>query len=404
MPHKKTILIHYAHKQTMGHTTRMLSLCQGLSKHHGPQPQIHLLEGGIPQPHAVFPASTKIHTIPQPFDSRQSFSKHRFPAFFKERAAYVLKTATTLQPDTFITEFFPFGRIEYLPEIMPTLIYLRTRGTRIYASIGYPLILNILQTRRRRILDLILQISKFYHKILIHTPPGLEDPYFINHIASTTQRDQCIQLLANLSAKIVYTGYIAPFQQERTPMRRQLIKKEPGTFTVIVSRGGGAVAPRIITTAIRAQAILGKRYRFIIACGPSTTTKEFQLFKHEINKLTQPEITLIRDIPDLEYFFNHCDATISMCGYNTSVQLMRTGIPSVLLPFTTGSSQTGDQIPRAELMRDLFHATILNWSTMTPKQLARAIEKQSRQKVSSKHFPQHWFNGRKVSSDIILQS
>jgi predicted glycosyltransferase len=264
------------------------------------------------------------------------------------------------------------------------------------------MILNALQSPNKHVTRLIIQIAQYYDKILIHTPQNMENSYFLNHIPSKILRDQCQQLLKSLVKKIVYTGYVLPYQPQPTPGREELVKKKPNITTVLVTRGGGAVAPRIILTAIRAQTLLGENYRFIIACGPATSPREIQLFKNILKKSPSSRILLIQNIPDLTYFLSRSDIAVATCGYNTAVQIMQTGIPSILLPYISPTSYTGDQYPRAKLMNDLLGAPILNFQDLTPSQLAEAIKKQTHRNKNP--MPRHWFNGRKKAADFILKN
>ena len=112
------VLFHYTHKQTLGHTTRSIALASALCRH---QADVLLLQGGLPQPFVRFPKDCKVLDIPQPFDDRRSFESHAIPVSAGKRAQFILKAAADFHPDVFITEFFPFGRLAYLPELLPTI-------------------------------------------------------------------------------------------------------------------------------------------------------------------------------------------------------------------------------------------------------------------------------------------
>ena len=73
MANPKKILIHYTHKGTLGHTTRIQSLCHELVRQYGARVKIHVLQGGLPQPFIRFPRQVRLIPIPAPFDSRASF-------------------------------------------------------------------------------------------------------------------------------------------------------------------------------------------------------------------------------------------------------------------------------------------------------------------------------------------
>jgi len=104
--------------------------------------------------------------------------------------------------------FFPFGRLAYMPELLPTLRYLRKKNTRIMASIGYPLLLELERLKENN-LPLASLLICFFDNFLIHTPTELENPY----IQNTIHRNAFTSLRRHherSKKRIIYTGYVYP--------------------------------------------------------------------------------------------------------------------------------------------------------------------------------------------------
>ena len=142
--------------------------------------------------------------------TRTSFQTHAVPVSAAKRAQFILQTAAEFAPDVLITEFFPFGRLAYMPELLPTLRYLRKKGTRIIASIGYPLLIDFDRLQDQKFAALHRAIFAFYDTFLIHTPESLETSYIQETIQSPELSRSYAAIMKNLKKRIIYTGYVFP--------------------------------------------------------------------------------------------------------------------------------------------------------------------------------------------------
>ncbi|MEI8011201.1 MAG: glycosyltransferase, partial [Candidatus Omnitrophota bacterium] len=396
--------IHYTHKETLGHTTRIIAIAHALIENYGDKISLHILQGGIPQAYVNFPAEAHVINIPHPFDSRASFKRITGTRHNSERAQFILAQARRIIPDIFITEFFPFGRIDYLPELLPTLKYLFQKHSHIYASIGYPYLQSLSSVQEKRDNKILNKLLPFYNKLLIHTPPELENSYFLESLPSPELQEKYQNFFASIKHKTIYTGYVTPHDALQPTISIPVSTSKNPQHTVIVSRGGGTVYPKIILNAIQAQAILGDHYRFIIACGPASSSQEQALFLSFHKKYNTRHVFLFNHIPSLGTLFKDCDASISLCGYNTSVQLMQAGTPAIMIPYHHPQARisTNDQIARSLLMKCHFQSTIIPYINLSPKTLAKAVEEKCRL-PRPKTAPAAWFCGGKATADILIQ-
>jgi predicted glycosyltransferase len=392
------ILFHYTHKQTLGHTTRSIALATALCRHKA---EVLILQGGVPQPFIRFPKGCKVLNIPFPFDARTSFQSIAVPVSATQRAQFILKAATDFCPDVLITEFFPFGRLAYMPELLPTLHYLRKKNAHIIASIGYPLLAELDRLGDKKFAALHRLLFDFYSTFLIHTPEELETPYIQETIQSPTLSHLYATIMKNLKKRIIYTGYIFP--KKMLIGGTQLPTMKNNTDTVVISRGGGAVYPKLITLAIEAQRLLDDKICTIIACGPATSAKEMALFQSCLKPKDKNRVFLADHLADLDDYLRTCRVSVSLCGYNTSVQLMRYGTPSVIIPYQNSLSKTStnEQVARAQLLAQRFSGIILDYNTMTAQSLADAIKKQLRSPRPAP-APADWFNGADVAARFIV--
>lgn len=394
------ILFHYTHKQTLGHTTRSISLAAALRRQGA---QLLILQGGVPQPFIRFPEGCQVADVPLPFDTRASFQSNPTPPETNQRAKFILKKAIEFSPDVFITEFFPFGRLAYLPELLPTLRYLRKKGTRIITSIGYPLIIELSRFQDKKFAAISQAVFAFFHTFLIHTPDQLENPYIQKTIHSQILSRSFVEIMEKLGKKTIYTGYIFP-EHMLTDGTQLSPEEKTISNTVIVSRGGGAVYPKLITCAIEACRLLDKKTKMIVACGPATSPEEMAAFESSLKPEDHGRIFLADRLANLDDHLRTCRVSVSLCGYNTSVQLMRYGTPSVIIPYKNNFSAalTNDQVARAQLLKEKFLSTVLDHDTMTPQILADAIKEQMA-KSRPAPAPDDWFNGADIAARFIVQ-
>lgn len=396
---KMRVLFHYTHKQTLGHTTRSISLATALCRHGA---DVLLLQGGVPQPFIRFPKGCRVLDVPLPFDTRASFQSVAVPVSAAKRAQFILKAATEFCPDVLITEFFPFGRLAYMPELLPTLRYLRKKGTHIIASIGYPLLAELERLEDPKFANLYRALFALYNTFLIHTPDRLENTYIQETIQSPLLRRFYDGIMKDLKKKIVYTGYFFPEKIITGGMQLPAIKNTAST--VVISRGGGAVYPKLITLAIEAQRQLDNKIQSIIACGPATTSQEMALFQSCLKPQDKGRVFLADHLADLDDYLRTCLVSVSLCGYNTSVQLMRYGTPSVIIPYQNRLSKTStnDQVARAQLLQKHFSSVILDYDTMTAQSIANAINEQMASPRPAP-APADWFNGAEVAARLVVQ-
>ena len=382
-----------------GHTTRSIALATGLCRHGA---EVLILQGGVPQPFIRFPENCKVLDIPLPFDDRTSFQSRGVPVNAAKRAQFILKAAADFSPDVMITEFFPFGRLAYMPELLPTLRYLRKKGTRIVASIGYPLLIDLDRLQDHQFAALHRALFGLYDTFLIHTPQELEDAYIQETIKSPDLARSYAAVMKDLKKRIIYTGYVFP--EKMITGGTSLPKGEKTASAIVISRGGGAVCPKLITLGIEAQRLLKDKIHTIIACGPATIAKEMELFQSCLKPEDKGRVFLAGHLDDLDDHLRTCRVSVSLCGYNTSVQLMRHGTASVIVPYQNSLSKTStnDQVARARLLHERFASLILDYDTMTARSIADAIKEQMSSPPPAP-APAGWFNGADAAARFVVQ-
>ena len=390
----KKLIYYYTHKESLGHTTRVLSIIEGLHTKYGKEMELYLFQGGRPQEYLKIPENVKVFNLPSPYQSKAGFKVDTLmlgPLASKIRAEYMLKKIRQIKPDIFITEFFPFGRYFSRHELLPVLTYLKSKKARILSSIGYPYI----TLDNYKILSSYIN---FYEKLLIHVPKGTEYRYFLKNIESPVLKGLFKDFFNAYKNKIVYTGYILPYTVKNI-VAPEVIRKKFNCLNktmVLVNRGGGVIYPKIIACAIVSKKYLSKDFVFVVIPGPATTDAEMALFK-TLAKKQKNGCFLIRQTPDLSSLINACDISVNMAGYNTSVQLLYFNkntlfIPSIVHP-EKGKGYCSEQLCRSQFLKKYLNTSTIDYTQLSAKKIAKGIEKIQTHYTQRQPIKTNWFSG-----------
>jgi predicted glycosyltransferase len=248
-------------------------------------------------------------------------------------------------PDVLITELYPFGRRVLADEFLALL-------DAAHAMPGRPVILSSIRdilappskpSKATRADEIIAQ---FYDAVLVHSDPQ----------ATTLERSWPVS--DQLSGKLIYTGYVAPQAPDSHP-------DQAGAGEILVSAGGGSVGTSLYETAIRAAALQPDLPWRLLGGGADASDRIKTLPAHPGNVQIEPAR------PDFRQMLRHATASVSMCGYNTALDLLQTGVPSVMVPFDDGKEV--EQTLRAQSLAQLPSLTVLRSADLTPETLAQSV-------------------------------
>jgi predicted glycosyltransferase len=125
---------------------------------------------------------------------------------------------------------------------------------------------------------------------------------------------------------------------------------------IVVSAGGGRVGEALFRAAI-AQAPEGVRLRVIT--GP--------LFPKDVRLPEGAEI--VRAVPDLAAELRTAAASVSQCGYNTALDIVRSRVPALVVPYA--APEEDEQTRRAHRLQQLGLLTV---GTLEDLDLGRLLE------------------------------
>ena len=393
------IAIYYMHYEALGHTTRIKNIFNLIDRK---DVEVLVIQDGKSQDFLNY--NFKVKNFPFPSAGREMFHGKRMDLsipIIKKRLQFLKKELKEFMPDVFITEFFPFGRKLFSIEMAALLESLKeiNPNVKIYASIGYPYLEN----------DKVLKFAKYYDKILIHCPKNLDFEY-VKKAAMNINEEGIIyfynKVFTALKDKIVYTNYIT---NKKKPLEKEKVRREfnikKNQKLILVSRGGGVTDMGVITSAIKSAEMLGAKFFFVIVYGPSSTLEEEEIFYNMAKGKTN--IKLIRFRENFLDLLNACDVSVSMAGYNTSLETLWLGKKAILIPrsIRKGSKEPGyarfEQYYRAIMLENEIKSKVILPKELNPEILAELI----RDKVKENNriiANQKWFDSEGIIRREIL--
>jgi predicted glycosyltransferase len=268
-------------------------------------------------------------------------------ALFDARIKMLIDTVQSQLPDVIITELFPFGRRILRAEFTALLNAAQALPRRplICASVRDILAPPSKPAKVTLADDLVAQ---FYHAVLVHSDAEVA-PLSLSWPVSDA-----------LAGKLRYTGYVAPPAASPHP-------DGLGTEEIIVSAGGGDVGQHVFDTALAAanQDPEKRQWRLLLG-GQDAAKRSGDLMRNApANVIIEPAR------PEFRQMLYHAAASVSLCGYNTALDILQSGAPAVFIPFDAGSEV--EQGLRADALAQLDGITVLRNANLDAATLLDAV-------------------------------
>lgn len=264
-----------------------------------------------------------------------------------ERTTYLLDHLSNEKPDILITELFPFGRRILRAEFETLLHAARQLPQRplICASIR-DILAPPSKPKKAAMADTF--VDTFYDTVLVHSDPAVT-PLELSWPVSET-----------LAPRLRYTGFVAPEAPAPHP-------EKTGANEVIVSAGGGNVGGPLFAAAIGAAHADPNQQWHILVGGADAQDR-----CAEMSSTASANVTIEPARPDFRAMLHHAAASVSMCGYNTALDILQTGCPAVFIPFDAGSEV--EQGLRAEALAKMSGIAVVRSANLTPARLSQAVQ------------------------------
>lgn len=344
-------MIAVTHLLGTGHLSRALTLARAfVAKGH----DVLVTSGGMPAP-LLDHAGIQMLQLPPLRSDGINFTRllddSGSPAdvgYLDQRSNFLNDAFAKFQPDILITELFPFGRRILSTEFLSLLDKAKSLPTPpvILSSIRDILAPPSKPAKASRADDII---ASYYDAVLVHSDPN------------STQLDQSWPVSDTLAPYLRYTGYVAPPSAIPHP-------DNVGAGEVLVSAGGGSVGDALFQAAVE-TARLNPEQRWRLLVGGSNAADRVT----KLNEQAHGARTIIEPArPDFRQMLHHAAASVSMCGYNTALDLLQAGTPAVMIPFDAGNEV--EQTLRATSLASMPGLSVLSSADLTPETLSSHLQ------------------------------
>lgn len=343
------VMFYCQHILGMGHLIRSIEIVKGLI----PDFQICFINGGKVIDQFEFPPEIEVINIPavqtdSDFNQLRPVDDHlTIEEVEARRKNILLATCDRFKPDILIVELYPFGRRRFSFELIPLVEKAKSMGTKIVSSVRDIVVTK--QSQRRHEEKVCRLINRYFDMLLIHG-----DPNFVKLNLSFSRID-------DLNCPIHYTGYVVqPVTQPQKVIQKPLI---------LVSVGGGRFGHDLLECVARTAPILKDKIPHQIQMFTGPFCPESVLNKLQTITSAQDNIRVDRYTTHLLDYMQQADLSIGMSGYNTTMNILSTGVKAMMMAFQGNNDQ--EQLTRLTKLDKLGRVKMIAPDDLIPEKFAK---------------------------------
>lgn len=361
----KKIMFYCQYLAGMGHLVRSTEIVRSLVKEF----DVYFINGGQPVPGFELPNATEVINLPALCMENEELKvvdgSQRVEDVKEQRKNQLIAACDRIQPDCLITECFPFSKQTLVYELVPLLDHAKTleHSPKIVCSLRDIIMTQNMkmEARLKKEKKVCKLINKYYELVLFHSDPKVQ------------QLEECFPRVKDLNCEVYYTGYVAQSPPENpTPTAEDIANLNREEPMIVASVGGGRYGYELLSAIIEASSTLQKYlpHKIHAFAGPFMPDNEFlRLQKAAAGK---SNVLLHRYTPQLLAYLNKAELSISLAGYNTTMNILRTGVRSLIFP-SPSEYQSGEQTIRAEKLEKLGVVDVIRPDDLAPDNLAQKI-------------------------------
>ncbi|MBY5935326.1 glycosyltransferase [Tateyamaria omphalii] len=339
------VTIVVTHLLGTGHLARALTLGRAFA---AAGDAVTVISGGRPVPHFStdnldFVQLPPLHSDGTDFSNLLTDAEEAADtSYLANRQNALLAHVQDTPPDVLITELFPFGRRTLKQEFQALLTMARALPSR-------PLILSSIRdilappSQPAKVTFAEELIAGTYDGVLVHSDPdviALQESWPVSEA---------------MQAKLHYTGFVAP------PMPRA---KAATGHDIVVSAGGGTVGDAVFRAAVDAAVNDRARSWHLLVGGDASRRDALRERATENTVIEAPR-------PDFRQLLLAARVSVSMCGYNTALDVLQTGVRAVVVPFDDGGEV--EQSLRARALSGLPGIAMIQQADLSGDALLHAL-------------------------------
>jgi predicted glycosyltransferase len=361
----KKIMFYSQHLAGIGHLVRSSEIVRSLAQRF----EVHFVHGGQAVPGFSLPAGINEILLPglymegpvlKTVDPSQPLA-----AVQAQRQAMLLAAFDSIRPDCLITEGFPFSKHTLKFELMPLLKHIEASGcsTKVVCCLRDIIMTQAMSesARATKQARTCRWINRYYDLVLYHSDPQLQ------------RLEENFSSLNELKPEVFYTGYVTQSEMPPLPVGEvdSYYLDHPGP-SIVVSAGGGRHGYRLLSAIAALAPALGQiiPHRIYLFTGPYLP--EAELFTLQAMAANSPNLVVRRFTPRLMDYLKQADLSISLGGYNTTMNVLKTGVRSLIYP-SPSEDQSGEQSLRAGKLEKFGILTVLTEAQLASEYLSQHI-------------------------------
>jgi predicted glycosyltransferase len=346
------LLFYCQHSLGLGHLVRSLALAEGLAEHFS----VTLLNGGRLPEGTAAPHGVEIVNLP-PLGHDDSYELVSHDDAYTVDEAKAIRTQMIMErlarrPRVVLVELYPFGRKKFAFELEPLLRTARSLGDERPLVVCSVRDILVRQRRDQERHDNRASViaNTFFDAIVMHS-----DPAFATLEESFTPATP-------LLTPVHYSGFVtnsSSCERVDDPQRR-----------VVVSAGGGMVGEPLFRAAVDAHRIWADQgLATTIVAGPFAPDDVWTRLVEQA--AASAHLDVVRSVADLRQEMADAVASVSQCGYNTTMDILRADVAAVVVPYAEGKED--EQRRRATLLQRAGVLSMLDPAELSGAALADAV-------------------------------
>lgn len=356
----KKIMFYCQYLSGMGHLVRSSEIVQSLAKYF----QVYFIVGG-PQIHGFeLPTQVEVVRLPALWLEQGKFTVGSSPFTVEEvkaaRKNILIAECDRIQPDCLITEFFPFGRHKLLFELIPLVEHLKTTSpkTKIVSSLRDVIGKESDPEEEETICNLM---NRYFDLLLFHA-----DSRFQTFSDSFARHQEIL-------AEVIHTGFVTQLPKfTATPFEKLWSEVSLDTVKIVASIGGGRIGYEVLEALIKSSAILSRKLPHVMKIFTGSfmpVEKVAQLRKLASDR---DNIQIETYTPQLLEYMQTADISVSLGGYNTTMNILSTGVRAIIVPI--GHEHVDkEQLHRTQKLEQLGIVNSIHPQDLSPLVLSEKI-------------------------------
>jgi len=356
----KRLLFYCQHILGMGHLVRSMEIVRGLVNDF----EVCFINGGEIIDQFQIPPEVKVINLPAiktdaEFKTLRVVDEAYTLAEVQEiRKRMLLDVCDRIQPDVVMVELFPFGRGKFSFELIPFLEKAKSLETpaKVVCSLR-----DIVVTKRdqAKYEDKVCRLmNQYFDLLLVHGDPQFQP------------LEESFAKTSALTCPMYYTGYVVQPQPDVALTAAEL-GLNPGQPLIVVSVGGGRFGHELLDCVMKASPLLKHLllHQIQMFTGPFMPDNKFADLQQQAMNCSN--VRCRRYTPHLLSYLRHADLSISMSGYNTTMNILTTGTRAMLLPFTGNDDR--EQTIRAHKLAELGVVEAIELADLEPERFVQRV-------------------------------